>query len=148
MDAPDPTPLTQSYWPADRSQPVLDITVGDLLRSAALDAPDTVAVMDGHPDRDRRRSWTYAELVADSERVARSLLERFQPGERLLIVAPNSADWVLLQMGAAMAGLVLATANPAYQERELDYVLRRSRAAGVVVADSYRGHDLPGTIGR
>ena len=148
MDAPDPTPLTQSYWPADRSKPVLDITVGDLLRSAAHDAPDTVAVMDGHPDRDRRRSWTYAELVADSERVARSLLERFQPGERLLIVAPNSADWVLLQMGAAMAGLVLATANPAYQERELDYVLRRSRAVGVVVADEYRGHDLPGTIGR
>jgi fatty-acyl-CoA synthase len=140
--------LTQSYWAADRSQPVLDITVGDLLRSAALDAPDTVAVMDGQPDRELRRSCTYAELLADSERVARSLLERFQPGERLLIVAPNSADWVLLQMGAALAGLVLATANPAYQERELDYVLTRSRAVGVVVADDYRGHDLRATIGR
>ena len=129
-------------------EPVRDITVGDLLRSAALDAPDTVALMDGHPDRDRRRSWTYAELVADSERLAHGLLERFQPGERLLIVAPNSADWVVLQMAAAIAGLVLATANPAYQERELDYVLRRSRAVGVVVADDYRGHDLPATIGR
>ena len=125
-----------------------DITVGDLLREAAGDAPDTVALLDGHPDPDRRRSWTYAELVADSERLAHGLLEHFQPGERLLIVAPNSADWVVLQMAAAFAGLVLATANPAYQERELEYVLRRSRAVGVVVADEYRGHALPATIGR
>jgi fatty-acyl-CoA synthase len=51
-------------------------------------------------------------------------------------------------MGAALAGLVLATANPAYQERELEYVLRRSHASGVVVAARYRGHDLRATVSR
>jgi fatty-acyl-CoA synthase len=148
MEAAPTTTATRSYWRAGTSPPVLDITVGDLLRAAATDAPETVALIDGCPDPAERRSWTYTELVAESERVARWLLEHFEPGERLLIVAPNSASWVIMQMAAALAGLVLATANPAYQERELEYVLRRSRAVGVVVADSYRGHDLRATIGR
>jgi len=148
MGHSDPTTLTRSYWPANGSPPVLDITVGDLLRAAAAGAPETIALVDGCDDPAGRRRWTYAQLVAESEGVARGLLRHFRPGERLLIAAPNSAEWVLLQMGAALAGLVLATANPAYRERELDYVLRRSHAVGVVTADEYRGHDLRDTICR
>ena len=141
-------PTAQSYWRAGNSPAVLDMTVGDLLRAATADAPQTVALVDGLPDPAERWAWTYAELLTESERVARSLLQYFQPGERLLIVAPNSADWVILQMGAALAGLVLATANPAYQQRELEYVLRRSQAAGVIVAERYRGHALRATMER
>ncbi len=148
MEAVDGPAASRSYWRAETSPPVLDITVGDLLRLAAADAPRAIALVDGRSDPAQRRAWTYAELLADSERVARSLLEYFQPGERLLIVAPNSAHWVILQMAAALAGLVLATANPAYQQRELEYVLRRSNAVGVIVADRYRGHDLRATINR
>jgi fatty-acyl-CoA synthase len=142
------TGLTRSYWPSDTSTPVLDITVGDLLRAAASDAPDAVALVDGRPQPAERRTWTYRQLLTESERVARALLKRFAPGERLLIVAPNSAEWVILQMGAALAGIVLATANPAYRERELDYVLRRSHAAGVVATEQYRGHHIRATIER
>jgi fatty-acyl-CoA synthase len=140
--------LSESYWPADRAEPVEEITVGGRLRQAAADAPDRLALVDGCPDPAARRTWTYAELLTASEQVARSLLTRFSPGERLLVLAPNSPEWVLLQMGAAMAGLVLACANPAYRDREIDYVLRRSRAAGVVLADEYRGHDLLATVQR
>jgi acyl-CoA synthetase (AMP-forming)/AMP-acid ligase II len=116
--------------------------VGELLREATEDAPDTIALIEGQPDPLHRRRWTYAELLAESETVARALLRRFEPGERLLIVAPNSAAWVLLQYGAALAGLVLVTANPAYQERELEYVLSRSQAVGVIAAETYRSHAL------
>jgi fatty-acyl-CoA synthase len=141
-------PLTRSHTAADTSQPIHRRTVGDLLRAAARDAPDTVALLDGVADPAGRVSWTYAELLADSEALARGLLARFTPGERILVVAPNSADWVVLQMAAALAGLVLATANPAYRERELQYVLERSGAAGVICADEYRGHDLLTTMTR
>ena len=140
--------LTQSYVASDDSRPVHQWTVGDLLRHAAGGAADRLALVDGVPDPMARTCRTYAELLADSEAIARALLQRFDPGDRLLVVAPNSADWVLLQMGAALAGMVLATANPGYRDRELEYVLRRSGAVGVIVADRWRGHDLLATMRR
>jgi fatty-acyl-CoA synthase len=143
-----PAPLTWSHTPADTSAPVHQRTVGDLLRQAAADAPRACALVDGVADPVARTEWTYAQLLADCEAVARALLGRFAPGERVLVVAPNSADWVLLQMGAALAGLVLATANPGYRDRELAYVLSRSGAVGVIVADEWRGHDLAATLRR
>ena len=73
-------PLTESYVPADTSSPVLETTVGGILRDAAARAPDTVALIEGVPGE--RRSWTYAELLAGAERVARALAARFEKGER------------------------------------------------------------------
>jgi fatty-acyl-CoA synthase len=143
------SPLKESYWPADTTRDIdPGRTMGKLLTQVAAQVPDRVALVDGRRDPAARSRWTYAELLAESEAVARSLLGRFSPGERLLVLAPNSARWVVLQMGAGLAGLVLVTANPAYQERELEYVLRRSAAAGVVLADEYRGHDLLATVTR
>ena len=106
-------------------------TLGDLLRTVAAEHPDRVALVEAAADPGRRRSWSYAELLAVAERVARALLVRFQPGERVAVWAPNSAEWVLLQHGASLAGLILVTVNPANRQLELDYVLRRSRAAGI-----------------
>lgn len=38
--------LSTSYWPADRSQPVLGLAVGDALRDAAAEAPHTAALVE------------------------------------------------------------------------------------------------------
>ena len=73
-------PLTESYVPADTSSPVLETTVGGILRDAAARAPDRVALIEGVPGA--RRSWTFAELLADAERVARALAARFAKGDR------------------------------------------------------------------
>jgi fatty-acyl-CoA synthase len=138
--------LRVSHWPADASQPVLDLTVGDLLREAAADVPDQVALVAGVPDPAERRRWTYAELLADSERVAAMLLERFRPGERVAVWAPNLPEWVLLEMGAGLAGLVLVTVNPAYRAQELEYVLRQSRAAGLFHVAEWRGNPMRASL--
>jgi fatty-acyl-CoA synthase len=121
-------------------------TLGDLLRTVAAEHPDRVALVDAGPDPARRRSWTYAELLATAEQVARALLVRFRPGERLAIWAPNCAEWVLLQQGASLAGLILVTINPANRQLELDYVLQRSRAAGIFHAPEYRGFDMAAAV--
>jgi fatty-acyl-CoA synthase len=56
-------------------------------------------------DPARRRQWTYAEFIKEAERVARALLARFQPGDRIAVWAPNSAEWIILQQGiTAWAG--------------------------------------------
>lgn len=132
--------LTESYWPADRSVTLQNLTVGDLLRQAANDSPDRTAMVAGVPGVDRR--WTFAELQADAERVAYALLARFAPGERVAVWAPNLPEWILLEFGAGLAGVVLVTINPAYQRHELAYVLDQSGAAGVFLLREWRDNPM------
>jgi fatty-acyl-CoA synthase len=134
--------LEESYWPADPSMDVRPLTVGDLLREAAEATPESVAVVEGIADRDARRRWTYAELLEQSEKTASALLHRFQPGERVAIWAPNSPEWLLLEYGAALAGIVLVTVNPAYRPKELAWVLGQSGASGIVMVPEYRGSPM------
>jgi acyl-CoA synthetase (AMP-forming)/AMP-acid ligase II len=142
--------MALSYWPADTSRPILDLTAGDALREAARDAPNRTALVEvvppgtaslvGADATDRR--WTYSELLAEAEDCARWLLESYAPGERICIWAPNVPEWVIVQYGAALAGLVLVTANPALRAGELRYVLRQSQAVGLIHAGQFRGTDM------
>jgi fatty-acyl-CoA synthase len=125
---------------------VRETTVGGVLREAAERAATTTALIEGRADRSERRRWDYAGLLAGSERVARALLGRFTPGERVAMWAPNCPEWLLMEFGAALAGLTLVTVNPALQAREVAYVLGQSRAHGVVLAPAYRGADLAGML--
>jgi fatty-acyl-CoA synthase len=138
--------LSTSHWEADLSPALLDITLGDLLRQLAAEVPDRVGFVEAAPDVSRR--WTYRELLASAEATARALLANFQPGERIAVWAPNCAEWVLLQHGAALAGLVLVTVNPAYLTEELRHVLSASGAVGVFHAPSYRGTDMEAIVGK
>ncbi|WP_433781457.1 AMP-binding protein [Actinomycetospora sp. CA-101289] len=128
---------TDSYWPAEPGE-VRDVTVCETIRHAAATVPDRLALVDCVADPAARREWTYAEFLADAERTARALLARFAPGDRIAVWAPNSAVWVVLQQGAALAGVVMVALNPAYRARELEYVLRQSGAVGLFCVDSYR----------
>jgi len=125
---------------------VLETTVGGVLREAAERSAETIALVEGTPDRASRRRWSYADLLADAEQVARALLGRFAPGERVAVWAPNSPEWLLLEFGAALAGLTLVTVNPALRAGEVAHVLGQSRAQGVVLATAYRGADLTQTL--
>jgi fatty-acyl-CoA synthase len=138
--------LTESYWPAEVGDEVRDVTLGDLLREAVADVPDRTALVDAVEDPAARRSWTYAELLTDAERAARALLARFVPGDRIAIWAPNSADWIVLQHGISLAGMILVAINPAYRARELEYVLKQSGSVGLVYSESYRGFDMRSVV--
>ena len=135
-----------SYQRADSSRPVLETTVGGVLREAAERAAGTVALVEGTPDPGSRRRWSYADLLAASEGVARALLGRFAPGERVAVWAPSSPEWLLLEFGAALAGLTLVTVNPALRTGELAFVLGQSGVQGVALAPVYRGADLAETL--
>jgi len=133
-------PLTTSYWPADPARPVLETTIGGVLRTAAAKAPDRVALIAG------ARPWTYAELLAEAERAARALRAWFAPGERVAVWAGNCPEWVQLELAAGLAGLTLVTVNPAYQAEELAHVLGHSGARGLFLAEEYRGGSLPAIL--
>ena len=141
-----PAPLTESYWVADSGTPLLDTSVAQLLRDAAAAVPDRLALIDAVPDPARRRTWTYAEFLAVAERVARALRSRYSRGDRVAIYAPNCAEWLIVQHGVSLAGMVLVPVNPAYRHTELEYVLSQSRAAVVFHADAYRGFDIAAAV--
>jgi acyl-CoA synthetase (AMP-forming)/AMP-acid ligase II len=134
--------LSTSYWPADRSQPVFDLTVGDALRDAAADAPGTTALVEGAVDPAARRRWSYAELLEASERAARALLGRFAPGDRVAVWANNIPEWVILELAAGLAGITIVTVNPALRPQELGYVLGQSQADGIFLIPAYRGSPM------
>ncbi|CAN7321071.1 AMP-binding protein [Variovorax paradoxus] len=146
-DFPDPT---LSHLPADTSVPLLLMTTGDALRDAARRHPQRIALVEVVPPglpsltgaSDTARRWTYAELLAQAEQCAHWLLTRFAPGERVCLWAPNVPEWVILQYGVALAGLVLVTANPALRSIELRYVLRQSRCTGLLYTAEFRGTDM------
>src|SRR6202021_1777715 len=80
------------------------------------------------------------------EQVARALARRFGPGERVAVWASNIPEWVVLEFGAALAGLTLVTVNPALRLSEARHVLSDSQAAGVFLVREYRGVSLERTI--
>lgn len=137
--------LSVSHWLPDESAALLDTSVGDILRSATAQAADAPALVLG-TFREPRRTYRYCDLLRESERVARALLARFHPGERIAACASNSLEWVTLEFGAALAGLVLVPVDPAFRAQELAHVLRHSRAAGVFLAEEHHGRALPDVV--
>ncbi|MGB3795345.1 MAG: AMP-binding protein [Alteraurantiacibacter sp.] len=127
-------------WFADDE--ILDTTIGGLLRDQAATNGTRYALLEGLPDGTVGRRWTYAELLNDAERLAKGLTMRFQPGERVAVWAPNVPEWVLVEYAAALAGLTVVTVNPAYQKRELAYVLDQSTAAALFLINEFRGNPM------
>jgi fatty-acyl-CoA synthase len=133
--------LVRAERPADPAA-VADTTVAGILRHAAQVAPDAVALITGTPRAEERRQWTYAALHAEAATAAAALRSRFAPGERVAAWGPSVPESLVLSYAAAMAGLVLVPANPAWRAPELAHVLRHSQAAGVFYVAQYRGEDL------
>ncbi|MGC2007015.1 AMP-binding protein [Trebonia sp.] len=134
--------LSASYWAADRSQPVLGLTVGDALRDAAAEAPDTTALVEGAVDPAARRRWSYAGLLEAAERAACALMGRFTPGDRVAVWANNIPEWVILELAAGLAGITIVTVNPALRPQELAYVLGQSQADGIFLVPAYRASPM------
>ena len=108
--------------------PVLDEgTVGDVLRRAARLGPGDAALTTVSPDA--TRTWTAAGLLRDAERVAVGLRRRHGTGTRIATLLPNGPAAVLLQLGVALAGMVLVPVNPRSAPAEREHALRLSGAA-------------------
>ena len=134
--------LTEAYFPAQQDDIVRETTVGGVLRDAASEYPDAEALLEARADGSSGRRWTYRALHDDAERLADALLTRYTPGERIAVWSPNSPEWVILEFAAAFAGLTLVTVNPAYQAKELAYVLQQSRSVGLFLVQEFRGNPM------
>ena len=134
--------LSISHFPAQGDAEIRDITVGGLLREVADTNPDAVAMVDVADSGDCGQSWTYRQVMVRSERLAKALATRFEADERIVIWAPNIPEWIFMEYACGLAGLVLVTANPSFQARELTYVLEQSGAVGLFLVNEFRGNPM------
>ncbi|MBP2366185.1 AMP-binding protein [Pseudonocardia parietis] len=84
------------------------------------------------PDQDVR--LTYSEMLAVAERVGGAMLAGgCTSGDRVLILAANSAEYVIGWFGAAVAGLVEVPVNTAYRGSFLEHQVRTVDPRAAVV---------------
>ena len=134
--------LTESAFPAQGGPDPAPLTIGDMLRASAARSPDQPALKELGYDGAILRTWTYAQLLADAERLARALASRHAEGARIAAYANNVPEWVLLELACGLAGVTLVTVNPAYQKRELKYVLEQSRSEAIYYVAEFRGNPM------
>jgi len=118
------------------------LSIGDLLRNAARESGDKIALVDGVSDPALRRRWTFRELLAQSEQAARALLAQFQPGDRIALCSPNCPEWVILEYGVALAGMILVPVNPAYRAAEVTALLQDCEAHALFHATAWKNNDI------
>jgi fatty-acyl-CoA synthase len=134
--------LTRAHFLPQDDDVVEEATVPSILFAAAEDSPGDPALSEALVSGAIGRRWTYRQLLTDVERLAASLATHFAPGERIAVWAPNIPEWTILEFAAGLAGLTLVTVNPAYQPKELHYVLEQSRAVGLFFVREYRGNPM------
>ncbi|XP_049789382.1 medium-chain acyl-CoA ligase ACSF2, mitochondrial-like isoform X1 [Schistocerca nitens] len=128
LSAPPP-----SYWHQPSADPLLAVTVGQLVDSAADRFGPREALVSCH----QGVRLTFSEVKRRVDRLAAGLLDAgLRRGDRLALWGGNSAEWYLAALAAGRAGMVLVCANPAYEVAEFRYCLKKVGARGVVAAEA------------
>jgi fatty-acyl-CoA synthase len=116
-----------------------DYAPGNRYRDATLASMlDDVARR--HPAREALvflgRRLTYADIAHEVARCARGLLALgVGSGDKVALWLPNRPEWLVVQHAVARIGAVLVALNTRHRAHELDYVLRQSGAAVLVLQD-------------
>ena len=132
-----------SYSSGVAAAPLLGQTIGANFDAAVREHGEREALV----DRPAGRRWTYAELRADVDALARGLLGLgIVKGDRVGIWAPNCAEWMMTQYATAKIGAILVNINPAYRTSELEYVLNQSGTRLLVAAERFKTSDYAAMI--
>lgn len=134
--------LERSFFAAQADTPFRPTTFAALLAKQAAERGDAKALRELLADGAVGREWTYAELRGDAEKLGRALASRHERGARIAIFAHNLPEWILMELATGLAGITLVTVNPAFNVRELTYVLEQSGAEAVYFVPSVRGNPL------
>lgn len=114
-----------------------DATLHELFRAQAARTPDEVALVDGES------SWTFAQLDASSDLLARQLQAKGVVVDAFTgIHLPTSADLVLVYLAALKAGGAYQPVDPSLPPALLADVLHATSPAAIVTSPVGAG-DLP-----
>ena len=110
------------------------LTIGDFLERAAFVYGERVAVVDEPNVPDSLGTLTYSELHKKARGMA-AALDRMDVahGERVAIVSPNAAKFLVAFYGISGFGRVLVPINFRLTATEVDYVVKHSGASVVLI---------------
>ena len=120
---------TLSYVSGGSTQPLLGETIGACFDRIVHRFGEREALVVRH----QNIRWTYRELQRRTNNLAVSLLRLgLHPGERVGIWSQNNAEWLLVQLATARAGLILVNINPAYRGGEVTSVRRENQPVNLI----------------
>ncbi|XP_078426988.1 medium-chain acyl-CoA ligase ACSF2, mitochondrial [Cetorhinus maximus] len=127
--------LTTSYIHGAMDMPLSPKSIGQCLEDVVNKYPDKEALVFLH-DGVRK---TFGQLKQEVDQLAAGLLAiGLEKGDRLAMWAPNMYEWVLTQFATAQAGIIMANINPAYQAREVEFVLRKVGCKALVCTTKFK----------
>jgi fatty-acyl-CoA synthase len=130
--------LVKSYTCGGGQQPLLGMTVSEVLDQSATRFPDGPALL--VPQQQIR--WSWRELREKARSLGSGLLALgLRPGDRIGMLAPNRAEWVIAQFGTAYAGLILVNINPAWRVGELEYGLNKVGCRALISETTIKSSD-------
>ena len=110
------------------------LTAGDFLDRAALVFRDRTAVVDEPGARAGLGSLTYGQLEARARGMALALEQMgIEASERVAIVSPNSARFLISFFGVSVYGRVLVPVNFRLLPDEVQYIVDHSGASVLLV---------------
>lgn len=134
---------TLSHTKGETDTPLIEQTIGDNFDATVARFGDREALV----DVTQGQRWTYRELQADVDRLARALMAAgVTKGDRVGIWAPNCSEWVLVQYATAKMGAILVNVNPSYRAHELKYVLNQSGISLVFAVSEFKTSNYRGMI--
>ena len=112
-----------------------------MVRDGASRQPTADAVVTGTERRTR------AELSDAVTAAARALVALgVEPGERVAVWAPNSAEWIVAALAVTTAGGVLVPVNTRFKGTEAAFVLARSAARVLFTVRGFLDTDYPALL--
>ncbi|XP_076315394.1 medium-chain acyl-CoA ligase ACSF2, mitochondrial-like [Tachypleus tridentatus] len=133
-----PKKFTVSYNHSSGDSVFLGSTIGQVVSQAADQSGDQLAFVFRHQNVRR----TFSQVDKESDQLAASFLELgLKPGERIALWSTNCYEWILTQVAAAKAGLILVQVNTAYQPDELEYCLNKTSCKALVAAEGFKTQD-------
>lgn len=118
-------------------------TIASYADAMLAETPDRVLVVD------RENELTVGRLHREAGALARALLRRgLVPGDTVTFQLPNWYEAVVVNLAAAMAGIVVHPVVPIYREAEVSFMLRDCRSKLIFVPRSFRGYDYAEMVDR
>ncbi|MFF5259900.1 class I adenylate-forming enzyme family protein [Actinomadura viridis] len=112
--------------------------LGELVRDHARGRPDAPAYI----EPGRVTTWSAYDSRADT--LAAALAGLGEPGERVGLLLPDSADFHVALLATERAGLVAVGIGARAGDAEIAHLLARTGARGVITLPEHRGRDMTG----
>ena len=124
-----------SYTAGPTDPPLIEETIDANFRATVAAHPDREALVVRH----QGVRWSYTELDAEIDRLARALLASgLAVGDRVALWSPNRFEWVLAQYATARIGVIMVCINPAYRTHELEFALNQSGSVMLLAAPEFK----------